>query len=146
MADAAVDEVTNGEAGEAAPSPAKEKRMPVRRLPRPDQSLVKAQIEKLKDEISQNQQRQDKIREELEKRRSGRTTSTDQQTIKNRLMELRSQFQALLVCHLQIPSPTRTSQCHQCMPCTRETALPPPRDMLCRCTCTRPGLAMREYQ
>ena len=90
----AADAVTNGEA-DADPSPPK--RSIVKRLPRPDQSLVKAQIEKLKDEISQNQQRQDKIREELEKRRSGRTTSTEQQTIKNRLMELRSQFQSLLV-------------------------------------------------
>lgn len=115
MADVAADEVTNGaEAGEAAPSPAKEKRMPVRRLPKPDQSLVKAQIEKLKDEISQNQQRQDKIREELEKRRSGRTTSTDQQAIKNRLMELRSQFQALLVSNPRSPCQHEPLCGHRC--------------------------------
>lgn len=74
------------------------KRVFVKRLPKPDQSLVKAEVEKLKDQISQNQQRQDAIRDELEKRRNGRTSSPEQQSIKNRLMELRSQFQALLVC------------------------------------------------
>lgn len=73
------------------------KRAFVKRLPKPDQSLVKAAVEKLKDQISQNQQRQDAIRDELEKRRNGRVSSPEQQNIKNRLMELRSKFQALLV-------------------------------------------------
>ena len=82
-----------GAAGSGEPA----KRVFVKRLPKPDQSLVKAEVEKLKDQISQNQQRQDKIRDELEKRRNSRTSSPEQQNIKNRLMELRSQFQALLV-------------------------------------------------
>ena len=73
------------------------KRVFVKRLPKPDQSLVKAEVEKLKDQISQNQQRQDAIRDELEKRRNGRTSSPEQQSIKNRLMELRTQFMGLLV-------------------------------------------------
>ena len=73
------------------------KRVVVKRFPKPDQSLLKAEVEKLKDQISQNQQRQDAIRDELEKRRNGRVSSPEQQNIKTRLMELRSQFQALLV-------------------------------------------------
>lgn len=47
--------------------------------------------------VNKNKQRSEEIKQALDDRRKGRGGSTEQQAIKTKLAELRSQFQTLLV-------------------------------------------------
>lgn len=70
----------------------------VKPLPKPDDSEVKAQTSKLNDEIQAQKARIEEIKDIINNKQNGRQgRSGEQQVIRNRLVELRTQFQAELV-------------------------------------------------
>lgn len=70
----------------------------IKPLPKPDDSEVKAQTSKLNDEIQAQKARIEDIKELINNKHSGRQgQSGEQQAIRNRLVELRTQFQGELV-------------------------------------------------
>ena len=76
----------------------------VKMLPKPDDSEVKAQTSKLNDEIQAQKKRIDEIRDIINNKQNGRQgRSGEQQGLKNRLVELKTQFQGELV-SLSVPS------------------------------------------
>ena len=84
--------VAPSEPVKAAPRPR------VKMLPKPDDSEVKAQTSKLNDEIQAQKKRIDEIRDIINNKQNGRQgRSGEQQGLKNRLIELKTQFQGELV-------------------------------------------------
>ena len=70
----------------------------VKPLPKPDDSEVKAQTSKLNDEIQAQKARIEEIKDIINNKQSGRQgRSGEQQGVRNRLVELKTQFQAELV-------------------------------------------------
>lgn len=70
----------------------------VKMLPKPDDSEVNAQTAKLNDEIQAQKKRIDEIRDIINNKQNGRQgRSGEQQALKNRLVELKTQFQGELV-------------------------------------------------
>lgn len=75
----------------------------VKMLPKPDDSEVKAQTSKLNDEIQAQKKRIDEIRDIINNKQNGRQgQSGEQQGLKNRLVELKTQFQGELNMKQQI--------------------------------------------
>ncbi len=70
----------------------------IKMLPKPDDSEVKAQTSKLNDGIQAQKKRIEEIREIINNKQNGRQgRSGEQQGLKNRLVELKTQFQGELV-------------------------------------------------
>ena len=70
----------------------------IKPLPKPDDSEVKAQTSKLNDEIQAQKARIEEIKDIINNKHTGREgRSGEQQTIRNRLIELKTQFQGELV-------------------------------------------------
>ena len=83
------------ESSEAVKAPPRPK---VKMLPKPDDSEVNAQTAKLNDEIQAQKKRIDEIRDIINNKQNGRQgRSGEQQALKNRLVELKTQFQGELV-------------------------------------------------
>ncbi|KAL3151875.1 hypothetical protein ABBQ38_012836 [Trebouxia sp. C0009 RCD-2024] len=75
----------------------------VKMLPKPDDSEVNAQTAKLNDEIQAQKKRIDEIRDIINNKQNGRQgRSGEQQALKNRLVELKTQFQGELNMKQQI--------------------------------------------
>lgn len=84
------------ETSEAAKAPPRPR---VKMLPKPDDSEVKAQTSKLNEGIQAQKKRIDEIRETINNKQNGRQgRSGEQQGIRSRLVELKTQFQGELVC------------------------------------------------
>ena len=85
------------DAAKSAPRPR------IKMLPKPDDSEVKAQTSKLNDEIQAQKRRIEEIRETINNKQNGRQgRSGEQQTLRNRLVELKTQFQGELVSDSQL--------------------------------------------
>ena len=70
----------------------------IKMLPKPDDSEAKAQTSKLNDEIQAQKKRIEEIRDTINNKQNGRQgRSGEQQALKNRLVELKTQFQGELV-------------------------------------------------
>ncbi|KAK9804196.1 hypothetical protein WJX72_000615 [[Myrmecia] bisecta] len=80
---------------ETAAAPVRKER--VKRLSRPDDTEMKAQVEKLQAQIDSHQKRVEEIKEIISSKQGNRqSVSGEQQVVRNKLMELRGQFQAEL--------------------------------------------------
>ncbi|KAL4430001.1 hypothetical protein ABPG77_004371 [Micractinium sp. CCAP 211/92] len=86
--------VENGAAENGTPA------LPAKRIPRPvrpDDTETRAAIDILQQSIVKNKRRIEEIKEEIDGKRAGRGKgSAEQQAVKNKLAELRGQFQALV--------------------------------------------------
>lgn len=83
------------EASEAVKTPPRPR---VKMLPKPDDSEVNAQTAKLNDEIQAQKKRIEEIRDIINNKQNGRQgRSGEQQVLKNKLVELKTQFQGELV-------------------------------------------------
>ena len=69
----------------------------VKKLPRPDDAELKAQTGSLNDKIQQAKARVEEIKELINNKSGNRGGSPEQQAVKNKLSDLRSQFQQELV-------------------------------------------------
>ena len=95
MADTDVTSPAPAESNEVAKGPPRPRIKP---LPKPDDSEVKAQTSKLNDEIQAQKARIEEIKDIINNKHNGRQgRSGEQQTIRNRLVELKTQFQGELV-------------------------------------------------
>lgn len=95
MADTDVTSPAPAESDEVAKGPPRPRIKP---LPKPDDSEVKAQTSKLNDEIQAQKARTEEIKDIINNKHTGREgRSGEQQTIRNRLIELKTQFQGELV-------------------------------------------------
>ncbi|KAG7667236.1 hypothetical protein NADE_002968 [Nannochloris sp. 'desiccata'] len=68
----------------------------IKRPSRPDDAAHKQKTEALQAVINKNKKRSEEIKQILDDRKSGRSASSEQQTLKSRLAELRGEFQNLV--------------------------------------------------
>lgn len=112
MADTDVASPVPAENGENVKTPPRPRIKP---LPKPDDSETKAQTSKLNDEIQAQKARIEEIKDIINNKHSGRQgRSGEQQGIKNRLIELRTQFQGELVSLLVVFPPSPLDQPKAC--------------------------------
>ena len=100
------------ETSESAKAPPRPR---IKMLPKPDDSEVKAQTSKLNEGIQAHKKRIDEIKETINNKQNGRQgRSGEQQGIRTRLVELKTQFQGELVrfCKLLF----RLNGCTDCHP------------------------------
>ena len=98
MADIEVVEEPSAAPAETSESAKAPPRPRIKMLPKPDDSEVKAQTSKLNEGIQSHKKRIEEIKETINNKQNGRQgRSGEQQGIRTRLVELKTQFQGELV-------------------------------------------------